>query len=312
MPNSRFRKVVPLPTTTRIEKEEKKKQEKDVEKRDIDNKDTGVVDEEVEGSFVSIRGGGLRYCMAVVLTCKVDPTTIDHSESHVTLSSAASGASSSASDPPSSMHVRRDTVFVYGEDSAKEEKQEIPAASVVEKHMLVLRALLRAGLRVCLLRRSSERCAEKLVLLVSASGRRVSDGSAVDDRGLLSLEHRRNQRAEYVRSGVLLADVSDRDLFGTRLDGNETLRELGISPADEIALTESIVRTAFTSAIMHDFDDSNRHLLAIERVFPLHDKTFNRQILRQARAARFVTNYRRSNVDDDRNDNDDDDDDDDK
>ena len=82
----------------------------------------------------------------------------------------------------------------------------------------------------------------------------------------------------------MLSEVNE-DLFGRRGEGALSLSDLGISPANEVKLTHSIVQRCLSTALMHTFDDSNKHCLAIQRVFPLHDNNFNKYLLRTARKA---------------------------
>ena len=165
---------------------------------------------------------------------------------------------------------------------------EIPSQSVVENHLKVLQALQRSGLRAVMLERS-EATMDSVVVLVSASGER--NGELVDDRGILSSEQKREMRQRYVRAGVLLTDLEggSKNLFSFKISKHMSLRELQITPAMEIKLTDKILRRSLTHAMGGiDFDMSNMSCLSLSSCFPLHDNIFNKRLVRRAMKTPFI------------------------
>eukprot|EP00939_MAST-03C_sp_MAST-3C-sp1_P001149 g1149.t1 len=227
----------------------------------------------------------LRFSYAIILSCK----DIEETEGHGRVpESPASG------DGTRKTGSFKDAEFeewptMLGNESL------VPRASVVARHVKVVSALQRSGLRVALLKRNTHQTC--VVLLVSASGRR-KDGAAVDDRGLLLLEKKRRERVRYVRSGMLAPEMAEKDFFGQVFNTDNgsgsscpprTLKELGITRADEVAYTDTIIKHSLSTVLTHDFDEVSKHLLSIVRVFPLHDKVFNSKIHVVARETPFLT-----------------------
>lgn len=130
---------------------------------------------------------------------------------------------------------------------------------------------------------TQEETVGELVLLVSASGRDPKSGQSVDDRGLLFAERKRSRVARYVDAGGIL--VTSESMPST---DSQTLDALNITPADEIALTDAIVRRSLSHALNHDFDENNMACLSVLKFFPLHDKVFNGRLVRFALRTSFV------------------------
>jgi len=211
----------------------------------------------------------LRYCFAIVLDCTFsrDFSIITH------------------------IFYLHHNEYVAGHSDVKDET-EVPSQARVENHLKVLQALQRSGLRAVMLERS-ETTMDSLVVLVSASGER--NGSLVDDRGILSSEQKRDMRLRYVRAGVLLTDIEGgaKNLFSFNTSKHTTtLRDLQISPATEVTLTDRILKRSLSQAMGGiDFDLTNMDCLSVSAYLPLHDKVFNKRLVKRAMKTPFIFNW---------------------